>query len=117
MGNQKVWVKVIGLDDNGKMSLSMKSCDQGDGRDKDPEHRNADNDRRNATAWRPKETIKIGAIVNATCARCGAHGHLTSECMAPEGVRYETLDSEDDADAETAPASKEKQRHLQEALR
>jgi hypothetical protein len=42
--------------------------------------------------WRPKERIVLEAIVNADCARCGAHGHTTSDCLAPAGARYDLAD-------------------------
>jgi predicted RNA-binding protein with RPS1 domain len=92
-----VWVKVISAED--KLSLSMKYCDQGSGKDLDPQNERAITEVRKAgTEWRPKTKITLEAIVNADCQRCGAHGHTTQDCFAPEGVRYDNLSDSDEKD-------------------
>ena len=97
---ERVFVKVIAVDvAANRVSLSLKACSQDDGTDRDPmnvegerlsrgrqrgqagdegadgDHRGGDN--RNA--------ITLGAIVAATCSRCGTAGHLAFECFSRKG--------------------------------
>lgn len=105
--NQIIWVKVLPEQEEGKISLSMKLVNQDSGQDLDPsnERANENNGRRGGGDWKPKDRIVLEAIVNADCGRCGAHGHTTRDCMAPEGVRYDDNDLYNDEPAQEVTTS------------
>eukprot|EP00929_Paragymnodinium_shiwhaense_P052998 TRINITY_DN26537_c0_g1_i1.p1 TRINITY_DN26537_c0_g1~~TRINITY_DN26537_c0_g1_i1.p1 ORF type:complete len:452 (+),score=151.08 TRINITY_DN26537_c0_g1_i1:201-1556(+) len=90
---EKVFVKVSEVkDEDGKFSLDMRFVGQKDGEDKDPHNIQAEasGGGRGGKGGKP-EPIKIGAIQDVTCTRCGAHGHLAKECWAGKGKRYDLV--------------------------
>ncbi|XP_025424997.1 nucleolar protein of 40 kDa-like [Sipha flava] len=95
----KIWAKVIGTDD-GKISLSMKLVDQGNGRDLDPNGVQMFQDeqrRKSQPNIKGKRTIQLDAVYNTKCVRCGTGGHLAKDCFkGTSGKVYELLPEEDE---------------------
>lgn len=89
--NDSVFVKVVSVDtvESGrvKIGLSMKYADQSKGTDLDPTGSgySRDADRRaggKGGSWEPEPIRAADALRNATCRRCGAKGHIASECFS-----------------------------------
>ncbi|XP_072884611.1 zinc finger CCHC domain-containing protein 17 isoform X1 [Hemitrygon akajei] len=91
---EKVWVKVIGKEEKDgkvKLSLSMKSVNQGTGKDLDPNNVALDQDERRKRKFKDFTTQKITleAVLNTVCKKCGCKGHFAKDCfMQPGGVKY-----------------------------
>ncbi|XP_062869606.1 nucleolar protein of 40 kDa isoform X2 [Trichomycterus rosablanca] len=73
---EKVWIKVIGreiTDDKVKLAFSMKSVNQGTGRDLDPNNVMAEQDARRRRHFRDhtNQKITLEAVLNTTCKKCG----------------------------------------------
>lgn len=109
--DESVWVKVVKVEDGGnKIGLSMKYVNQQTGKDLDPGHVNSGADEARAqrsanfdSSKGGQAPIELGAVHNVDCTRCGARGHLSSDCMAAPGVRYDaSRDADDDAAAQSA---------------
>ncbi|XP_058475689.1 nucleolar protein of 40 kDa [Solea solea] len=98
---EQVWIKVIGReirDDKVKMSFSMKSVNQGTGRDLDPNNVMAEQDSRRRRQFRDQtgNRITLEAVLNTTCSKCGCKGHFTKDCFSAPGLQYALLPEEDD---------------------
>jgi len=89
-GDVNVWVKVIDVDEKGKVSLSMRSVNQSTGQDQDPQHEEAmrQQERRKNPfdAQSKRGPITLNAVLNTVCPQCGGKGHLKSECMVAKGT-------------------------------
>ena len=91
---ERVWCKVISVADDGKIGLSMKYVNQGNGTDLDPNgielHR--DSQKKKAAGKYERKAIHLEAVLNTTCAKCGTAGHLSKDCfMSPDGKKYELI--------------------------
>ncbi|KAG0034759.1 Nucleolar protein of 40 kDa [Podila clonocystis] len=95
-----VWVKVTSLQDD-KISLSMKHVQQGTGEDLDPnlvQQTGEEDKRRTHAGFVDKAPIAIeqgGVLLKTVCKKCGAAGHLATECFSG-GEKFELLGDEDD---------------------
>lgn len=90
----RVWCKVISVGDDGKIGLSMKYVNQGNGADLDPNgvEQQRDAQKKRAMGRPEKKAIQLEAILNTTCTKCGTPGHLSKDCfMSPDGKKYELL--------------------------
>lgn len=97
----QVWCKVVNIDDDGKIGLSMKFVNQGNGKDLDPngvEWQRSEQKKKSMGDKPGKRAIELQAVLNTTCTQCGTKGHLASDCFAtPDGKKYELLpEIEDD---------------------
>jgi len=95
---ESVWVKVIKVEEGGsKVGMSMKYVDQTSGQDLDPQNiqLQADEARSQRSSnfddanKRKNGPIELGAIHEVDCTRCGARGHLATECMAGVGEKFD----------------------------
>ncbi|PBC31312.1 Nucleolar protein of [Apis cerana cerana] len=109
---ERVWCKVISIGDDGKIGLSMKYVNQGNGTDLDPN-------------GHERKTIHLEAVLNTTCKKCGTAGHLSNDCfMSPDGKKYELIpeieeqkeEEQKDVQTETNISKKEK-KHKQKKLK
>ncbi|XP_015610156.1 nucleolar protein of 40 kDa [Cephus cinctus] len=90
----RVWCKIISLGDDGKIGLSMKHVNQGNGSDLDPNgvQLQKDEQRRKTIVPNKRKVIELQAVLNTTCSKCGTPGHLSNDCfMTPDGKKYELL--------------------------
>ncbi|XP_068981348.1 zinc finger CCHC domain-containing protein 17-like isoform X1 [Bombus flavifrons] len=120
---ERIWCKVIYIGDDGKIGLSMKHVNQGNGTDLDP---NGIQLQRDVQKKRPIEkhdrrTIHLEAILNTTCMKCGTAGHLSKDCfMSPDGKRYELIpeiEEKQDVIQIQSDISKKDTRHKQKKLK
>ncbi|KAF7991520.1 hypothetical protein HCN44_008891 [Aphidius gifuensis] len=102
---ERVWCKIVNIDDDGKIGLSMKLVNQGNGIDLDPNgvewHRNEQKKKSKTFGDKQeRKVIELQAVLNTTCTQCGTKGHLSKDCfVTPDGKKYELLsDIEDDND-------------------
>ncbi|XP_012255120.2 zinc finger CCHC domain-containing protein 17-like [Athalia rosae] len=106
---ERVWCKVISISDEGKISLSMKLVNQGNGTDLDPNgvQLQKDEQKRKSVVHGQRKAIQLQAVLNTTCGKCGTHGHLSSDCfMSPDGKTYELLpEIEEEKDTEQKGAT------------
>ncbi|KAF8978482.1 Nucleolar protein of 40 kDa, partial [Entomortierella lignicola] len=96
VGDQ-VWVKVTSTQDN-KIALSMKYVNQGDGRDLG-KYKEQDK-KRVHPGFMDKKPIAIeegGVLLKTVCKKCGAAGHLATECFSG-GEKFALLEDEDGDD-------------------
>ncbi|XP_030003174.1 zinc finger CCHC domain-containing protein 17 [Sphaeramia orbicularis] len=98
---EQVWIKVIGREIHGdkvKLSFSMKSVNQGTGRDLDPNNVMAEQDARRRKQFKDHtgNRITLEAVLNTTCSKCGCKGHFTKDCFSTPGLQYALLPEEDD---------------------
>ncbi|KAG0006844.1 Nucleolar protein of 40 kDa [Modicella reniformis] len=116
-----VWVKVTSLQDD-KIALSMKYVSQSDGTDLDSnlvQLTGAEDKKRVHGGFVDKGPISIedGGILRGTvCKKCGASGHLATECFSG-GEKFELLaedDDDDNYDARTKSSGKEKNKGKKE---
>ncbi|KAK7138630.1 hypothetical protein R3I93_015918 [Phoxinus phoxinus] len=103
---EQVWIKVIGTemkDDKIKLSFSMKSVNQGTGRDLDPNNVMAEQDERRRRQFRDHagQRITLEAVLNTTCKKCGCIGHFAKDCFSKPGLQYSLVPEEE----EEPPAS------------
>ncbi|KAG0252989.1 Nucleolar protein of 40 kDa [Mortierella polycephala] len=105
----QVWIKVISLQDD-KISLSMKYVSQGSGEDLDPnlvQLSGEEDKRRVHGGFMDKAPISVeqgGVLLKTVCKKCGAAGHLATECFSG-GEQFELLDDNDDGGEEVAQSS------------
>ncbi|XP_059412283.1 zinc finger CCHC domain-containing protein 17-like [Carassius carassius] len=86
---EQVWIKVIGRemkDDKVKLSFSMKSVNQGTGRDLDPNNVIAEQDERRRRQF----------VLNTTCKKCGCRGHFAKDCFSQPGLQYSLVPEEEE---------------------
>ncbi|KAG0002149.1 Nucleolar protein of 40 kDa [Entomortierella chlamydospora] len=101
VGDQ-VWVKVTSTQDN-KIALSMKYVSQGDGTDLDPnlvQFTEEQDKKRVHSGFVDKRPISVedgGVLLKTVCKKCGAAGHLATECFSG-GERFDLLEDDDDDD-------------------
>ncbi|KAF9180054.1 Nucleolar protein of 40 kDa [Haplosporangium sp. Z 767] len=95
-----VWIKVISLQDD-KISLSMKYVSQGSGEDLDPnlvQLSGEEDKKRVHGGFMDKAPISVeqgGVLLKTVCKKCGAAGHLATECFSG-GEQFELLGDDDD---------------------
>ncbi|XP_061598576.1 nucleolar protein of 40 kDa [Cololabis saira] len=111
---EQVWIKVIGREIQGdkvKLSFSMKSVNQGTGRDLDPNNVMADQDARRRRQFRDQgnNRITLEAVLNTTCSKCGCKGHFTKDCFSAPGLQYALLPDEDDEEPQRQKTSTDAQ--------
>ncbi|XP_053718786.1 nucleolar protein of 40 kDa [Synchiropus splendidus] len=107
---EKVWIKVIGREIQGekvKLSFSMKSVNQGTGRDLDPNNVMAEQDARRRRLFKDHtgNRITLEAVLNTTCAKCGCKGHFTKDCFSAPGTQYALVPEEDVEEPQQQPSS------------
>ncbi|TRZ01119.1 hypothetical protein DNTS_007844 [Danionella cerebrum] len=105
VGDQ-VWVKVIGRemkDDKVKLSFSMKSVNQGTGRDLDPNNLIAEQDERRRRQFRDNtgQKITLEAVLNTTCKKC----HFEKDCFSQPGLQYSLIPDEEEEEAVTSQSA------------
>ncbi|XP_034941342.1 nucleolar protein of 40 kDa-like [Chelonus insularis] len=91
---EHVWCKIISIGDDGKIGLSMKLVNQGDGTDLDPTgiERMKDEQKRKTVGPPQKKVIQLQAVLNRTCRKCGLQGHFEHDCFGSiDGKKYELL--------------------------
>ena len=91
---ERIWCKVIYIGDDGKIGLSMKYVNQGNGTDLDPNGIQLQRDvqKKKPIEKHDRRIIHLEAILNTTCMKCGTAGHLSKDCfMSPDGKRYELI--------------------------
>lgn len=82
------------MGEDGKVGLSMKYVNQGDGTDLDPNgvKLQRDEQRRKIPGATQRKAIQLEAVLNTTCTKCGTRGHLSKDCfMSPDGKKYELI--------------------------
>lgn len=124
---ERVWCKVISIGDDGKIGLSMKYVNQGNGTDLDPNGVQLQRDiqKKKIIEKHEHKTIHLEAVLNTTCKKCGTAGHLSNDCfMSPDGKKYELIpeieeqkeEEQKDVQTETNISKKEK-KHKQKKLK
>ncbi|KYN02967.1 PREDICTED: nucleolar protein of 40 kDa-like [Cyphomyrmex costatus] len=91
---ERVWCKVISVGEDGKVGLSMKHVNQGNGTDLDPNgvELQRDAQRKRNPGMTQHKAIQLEAVLNTTCTKCGTKGHLSKDCfMSPDGKKYELI--------------------------
>ncbi|XP_030075210.1 zinc finger CCHC domain-containing protein 17 [Microcaecilia unicolor] len=120
---EKVWVKVIGIetkDGKTKVSLSMKTLNQGTGKDLDPNNVILDQDQRKKRQFQDysKQKITLEAVLNTVCKKCGCKGHFAKECfLQPGGIKYSLVPEEEEEEEETQPEHPSKKRKKEKKKR
>lgn len=82
------------MNDDGKIGLSMKHVNQGNGTDLDPNGVELQRDMQKKKVYVPQQrkTIQLEAVLNTTCTKCGTRGHLAKDCFVPpNGKKYELI--------------------------
>ncbi|XP_078584786.1 zinc finger CCHC domain-containing protein 17-like [Branchiostoma floridae x Branchiostoma japonicum] len=110
----RVYCKVISLGEggNGKISLSMKVVNQGDGHDLDPNNvaMSMEEQRKKNPKNYERQKITLGAVLNTTCRKCGGKGHMAQDCFSGgDGKKYELLPEEDETTSAQQPTPQEAQ--------
>lgn len=85
---------MISVGEDGKVGLSMKHVNQGNGTDLDPNgvELQRDAQRRKNPGITQHKAIQLEAVLNTTCTKCGTRGHLSKDCfMSPDGKKYELI--------------------------
>ncbi|XP_033322554.2 zinc finger CCHC domain-containing protein 17 isoform X1 [Megalopta genalis] len=91
---ERVWCKIISMGDDGKIGLSMKYVNQGNGTDLDPNGVELQRDAQKKKSFGKYEhkAIHLEAVLNTTCTKCGTAGHLSNDCfMSPDGKKYDLI--------------------------
>ncbi|XP_014232194.1 nucleolar protein of 40 kDa-like [Trichogramma pretiosum] len=96
----KIWCKVISIADDGKIALSMKLVNQGNGKDLDPNGVQLQLDEQKKKRYDPKaerKAIELGAVYKTVCSQCKTPGHIAKYCFTkPGGKTYDLLPSEEE---------------------
>jgi len=101
-----VFVKVIGISEEGKVSLSMKYANQTSGEDLDGNQVDLMvQGQRKRTSVQELKPLTLGAILDTVCLRCGGKGHLAKECYATDSGqnKYELLPDTDEVQQPPPP--------------
>ncbi|XP_016138812.1 nucleolar protein of 40 kDa-like [Sinocyclocheilus grahami] len=111
---EQVWIKVIGRemkDDKVKLSFSMKSVNQGTGRDLDPNNVIAEQDERRRRQFRDHtgQKITLEAVLNTTCKKCGCRGHFAKDCFSQPGLQYSLVPEEEEEEQQPPQTSQQTQ--------
>ncbi|XP_011342638.1 nucleolar protein of 40 kDa isoform X2 [Ooceraea biroi] len=118
---ERVWCKVISVAEDGKIGLSMKHVDQGNGTDLDPNGVELQRDiqRRKNPGVTQRKAIQLEAVLNTTCIKCGTKGHLSKDCfMSPDGKTYDLIpEIEEPSVPEPAYENKEKKTQKKHKLK
>lgn len=92
---ERVWCKVISIGDDGKIALSMKLVNQGNGKDLDPNGVQLKLDEQRRKKMHSKDdrkAIVLDAVYKTTCSKCKTPGHLAIDCFStPDGKKYELI--------------------------
>lgn len=108
---ERIWCKVISVAEDGKIGLSMKYVNQGNGLDLDPNGVELQQDlqRRKTPGTIQRKAIQLEAVFNTTCSKCGTRGHLSKDCfMSPDGKKYELIPEIEEESVPADPVCKEK---------
>lgn len=108
----RVWCKIVNTTDDGKIGLSMKVVDQGNGKDLDPAGVQMKLDEQRRKEWTPgdkRKTISLEAVFNTTCSKCGTRGHLSKDCFQAAGGKTYDLLPEDELVPGKVPPSNDKE--------
>ncbi|XP_077051907.1 zinc finger CCHC domain-containing protein 17 [Siphateles boraxobius] len=116
---EQVWIKVIGTemkDDKIKLSFSMKSVNQGTGRDLDPNNVMAEQDERRRRQFRDHtgHKITLEAVLNTTCKKCGCTGHFAKDCFSKPGLQYSLVPEEEEEPTSNQNTQSEPQKRKKE---
>ncbi|KAF3421494.1 hypothetical protein E2986_08253 [Frieseomelitta varia] len=120
---ERIWCKVISIGDDGKIGLSMKYVNQGNGTDLDPNGVQLQRDiqKKKIVEKHENKTIHLEAVLNTTCTKCGTAGHLSKECfMSPDGKKYELIpeiEEKEEVSQAQADVSKKEKKHKQKKLK
>eukprot|EP01095_Lingulamoeba_sp_RSL-Kostka_P011836 TRINITY_DN45_c0_g1_i4.p1 TRINITY_DN45_c0_g1~~TRINITY_DN45_c0_g1_i4.p1 ORF type:complete len:287 (-),score=88.53 TRINITY_DN45_c0_g1_i4:159-1019(-) len=90
----KVVVKVITIDGN-KIGLSMKYVDQSSEKDLDPNNIKLEMNQKPKSNFQriEKRKLKLEAVLENVCSRCGSTGHLSFECYSSSNQGNENEES------------------------
>ncbi|KAG5842223.1 nucleolar protein of 40 kDa [Anguilla rostrata] len=105
---ERVWIKVIGReiqDEKVKLSFSMKSVNQGTGKDLDPNNVALEQDERRRRQFRDHsgQRITLEAVLNTICKKCGCKGHFAKDCFSQPGLQYSLVPDEEEEVKEEVP--------------
>ncbi|XP_012538556.1 nucleolar protein of 40 kDa isoform X2 [Monomorium pharaonis] len=114
---ERIWCKVISVGEDGKVGLSMKHVNQGNGTDLDPNGIELQRDiqRRKNPGTTQRKVIQLEAVLNTTCVKCGTKGHLSKDCfMSPDGKKYELIpEIEEDSVPNSEPNSENTEKKME----
>ncbi|CAL7948576.1 unnamed protein product [Xylocopa violacea] len=118
---ERVWCKVISIGDDGKIGLSMKYVNQGNGTDLDPNGVQLQRDlqKKKTLGKHERKVIHLEAVLNTTCTKCGTDGHLSKDCfMSPDGKKYELIpEIEEVAVQPQADTNQKEKKHKEKKLK
>jgi len=109
---EEVFVKVIAIQEGGKMSLSMKHISQRDGEDQDPNNVELElkANKRKEYSHKPQSPLRLQYALPTTCLRCGGKGHLAIECYASKGTQgYSLVEEEQEKNPDETTTTKRKE--------
>lgn len=97
---ERIWCKIISIGEDGKIALSMKLVNQGNGKDLDPNgvQLQLDEQRKKQMGGKhERKAIVLDAVYKTVCTKCKTAGHLAKDCFTtPDGKKYELLPEIDD---------------------
>ncbi|OXU25661.1 hypothetical protein TSAR_014141 [Trichomalopsis sarcophagae] len=106
---ERIWCKVISIGEDGKIALSMKLVNQGNGKDLDPNgvQLQLDEQRKKQMGGRQeRKAIVLDAVYKTVCTKCKTAGHLAKDCFTtPDGKKYELLPEIDEEEAVPQPVN------------
>ncbi|XP_008555373.1 zinc finger CCHC domain-containing protein 17-like [Microplitis demolitor] len=100
---ESVWCKIISIGDDGKIGLSMKFVNQGNGTDMDPNGVEQQRDEQKKKPFpQQRKAIELEAVLNSICRRCKLKGHFEHDCFSSlDGKKYDLIpEIEDDLPVE-----------------
>mmetsp|Transcript_13472 Transcript_13472/g.18606 ORF Transcript_13472/g.18606 Transcript_13472/m.18606 type:complete len:282 (+) Transcript_13472:61-906(+) len=111
-----IWVKVIGIGEDKKISLSAKYVNQGSGKDLDVNQVDLTmSDRRKKPGWQERGPIQLDAVLHTNCTRCGGKGHIAAECYTTKGQKgYELVEEKDEPEEPKKVEAKEHKKEKKE---
>ncbi|XP_078034549.1 zinc finger CCHC domain-containing protein 17 [Augochlora pura] len=120
---ERVWCKIISIGDDGKIGLSMKYVNQGNGTDLDPNgvELQRDAQKKKSFGKYERKTIHLEAVLNTTCTKCGTAGHLSNDCfMSPDGKKYDLIpeiEEEEEVIQQPIDETEKEKRHKQKKVK